>query len=155
MSVSDALSKIKQLQLRTSKNSAPSTLIILQINLAKLIEINKLTRVVETLKTCKELGITFRNLEELTNFNKKSKSLVSTKSKFLELSKFSKNMVAESTKTNLVISIFNDENLHYDVALDCSSKLRTKLFGDRSVSKALYFLVHKTAPEHKLNFFDE
>lgn len=152
MSVFDALSRIKQLQLRTSKTPVSNTLIILQINLAKLDEIKLLTRVVETLKTCNELGITFRNLEELTNFNKKSSVLALTKSKFMELSKISKN---SSTKTNLVISIFNDENLHYDVALDCSSKLRTKLIGDRSVSKALYFLVHNTAPEHKLNCFDE
>merc|ERR1712066_1184808 len=133
--------------------------IILQINLAKLVDVKLLTRVIETLKTCKELGITFRNLEEFTNFDRKSSNLALTRSKFMELSKMSKNTDASKTvgqsKTNLVISIFNDENLHYDVALDCNTKFRTKLIGDRSVSKALYFLVHKTAPEHKLNCFDE
>ena len=38
----------------------------------------------------------------------------------------------------LVVTLFDDEHLKYDVSLECAPKLSTKLMGDRSVAKALY-----------------
>ena len=138
MSVSDVLARIKSLQKRSDTvSSSSSKLIILHINLAKLDKLPLLTRVIETLTTAAELSVMFRNLPVLAG--NKSKNQASLKSTFMKLSKFeSSSGASKKIKSSLVITVFDDVNLHYDVALECNSKLNTRLIGDRSVAKALY-----------------